>query len=213
MKFSKRNYFRNLKKERWAQMNEGVEEDTALAAQAVDTMIASTPFRDSGIQFEPVETEEDSDLKAADIQYAKSLVSEMKDKMDEILDLMEELDEESGGELGGVQFDNFFDAHAVVTNLMYAQSNVKGILDSLRASIDIKNNVVSDEVVASNVDTAVDSWYANAPAQQQEYPNAAEIVASAPGRINALVNGVEYVPDEVCASNVVDDCVNNWVCM
>lgn len=63
--------------------------------------------------------------------------------------------------------------------------------------------------MSDQVSTAVNDWYTDNVVQpaMEEYPNASEIVATAPDRINALVNGVEYTGS---VNDIVDQSIQQW---
>lgn len=123
MKFSKQNYFRNIKKENWKRLNEDVYNGVSVSldepAANIETMIPSTPFRDSGIQFEPVDSNDivSSSAKDADVNYIKSLAEQMIDVLNYITENIVGVKESNGNNYWDCDY-NQFEYHDIVQSMV-----------------------------------------------------------------------------------------------
>lgn len=211
MKFSKKNYFRNLKKEQWKRLNEDaigvvapVEDDTA---PDVIEMVPSTQFRDSGIQFEPVDDVTASSAKDTDVEYIKAVTEQIIAALESIVSKIDDIDPMASYDGFSTECD-YFEQHDLVTQILNVANLVNGIENTVDDRIRMSQGTTQDEIVGGKVEQSVNGWYASVPTEtEQEYPNASEIVATAPDRINSLVNGTEYTGS---AENAVDFSINNW---
>lgn len=145
IRLSKKNFYRNTKNELYRKLNEEFYNSDV----NTEDIVVSGPFRDSSIQFEPVEEVETTTRKQADLNYITAIAGELKDTIDAIVDkfaLVQDADEES--ELYNVQ--NFiFDQHYAVRSLIDSLQALNGTLDTIE--IAIQNQDMADEDVSENI--------------------------------------------------------------
>lgn len=160
-RLSKKNFYRNVKKEQYQKLYEAFYQSDV----ETGTPKSSGPFRDSGIQFEPVAEVEESTRKAADLQYIGNLAAELKGILDEVVEKVALVPEFkcSTWERENPEESFIFDQHFVVKNLLDAIQNLGSTLDSLEEEIAYHEGLDQtlkcvDQEIDDAVAGAVEDW-------------------------------------------------------
>lgn len=160
-RLSKRNFYRNVKKEHYQKLHEAFyQSDVETGAPK-----SSGPFRDSSIQFEPVAEVEESTRKAADLQYIGNLAAELKEILDEVVEKVALVPDFkcSTWDCENPEESFVFDQHFVVKNLLAAIQSLGSTLDSIEGELAYQEEMDQavkcvDQQIDDAVAGAVDDW-------------------------------------------------------
>lgn len=165
-RFSKAQFFKNLKKENWKRLNEEVyamssEDQEAPESGFADTgidmdeVVQTTPFHNTTIQFEPEEDYQTTDRQEADCEYVRSVIEGIKDDLDEIAMSISQVHMTEDESTGVVSFNYLFDNHTIVNSVLNVADGVRTALTQIKSALDSQT---TEEQQQSAVQSAVDDW-------------------------------------------------------